>query len=101
SRCFMRNRKFPFFHGQARRSSLNRRIPHLSDAKSVSMSPAVQSLAHPEGYAGLDDFDLHGAAMVLGEALKGADDGEIFIEKRETESLLFDDGRLKSSAYGA
>jgi TldD protein len=65
------------------------------------MSAAAPSLALPSGYAGLDDFDLHGAAKVLGEALKGADDGEIFIEKRETESLLFDDGRLKSSAYGA
>ncbi len=47
------------------------------------------------------DFDLSAAQGVLEEALKGADDGEIFIEKRETESLLFDDGRLKSSAYGA
>ncbi|MFT4076127.1 MAG: metalloprotease TldD [Asticcacaulis sp.] len=47
------------------------------------------------------DFDLAGAHSVLEEALKGADDGEIFIEKRESESLLFDDGRLKSSAYGA
>ena len=63
--------------------------------------PIAAPLTLPEGYAGLDDFDLAGAAKVLGEALKGADDGEIFIEKRETESLLFDDGRLKSSAYGA
>uniref|UniRef100_UPI003F68CF7E TldD/PmbA family protein n=1 Tax=Asticcacaulis taihuensis TaxID=260084 RepID=UPI003F68CF7E len=47
------------------------------------------------------DFDLAGAHSVLEEALKGADDGEIFIEKRESESLMFDDGRLKASAYGA
>ncbi len=47
------------------------------------------------------DFDLHAVQTVLEEALKGADDGEIFVEKRETESLLFDDGRLKSSNYGA
>ncbi|MCR6661204.1 MAG: metalloprotease TldD [Asticcacaulis sp.] len=47
------------------------------------------------------DFDLAGAHGVLEEALKGADDGEIFIEKRESESLMFDDGRLKASAYGA
>jgi TldD protein len=47
------------------------------------------------------DFDLAGAHNVLEEALKGADDGEIFIEKRESESLMFDDGRLKASAYGA
>jgi TldD protein len=47
------------------------------------------------------DFDIAGAHSVLEEALKGADDGEIFIEKRESEALLFDDGRLKSSSYGA
>ncbi len=47
------------------------------------------------------EFDLFAAQSVLAEALKGADDGEIFVEKRETESLLFDDGRLKSSNYGA
>jgi len=47
------------------------------------------------------DFDLASAHTVLENALKGADDGEIFIEKRESESLMFDDGRLKASAYGA
>lgn len=47
------------------------------------------------------DFDIAAAQGALEEALNGADDGEIFIEKKESESLLFDDGRLKSSAYGA
>ncbi|CAL4867942.1 Metalloprotease TldD [Asticcacaulis sp. MM231] len=47
------------------------------------------------------DFDIAGAHSILEVALKGADDGEIFIEKRESEALLFDDGRLKSSSYGA
>ncbi|ESQ74481.1 metalloprotease TldD [Asticcacaulis sp. AC402] len=48
-----------------------------------------------------DEFDIHAAQAMLENALNGADDGEIFIEKREGESLLFDDGRLKSSAYNA
>ena len=47
------------------------------------------------------DFDIAGAQAALEVALNGADDGEIFIEKKESESLMFDDGRLKSSAYGA
>jgi len=38
---------------------------------------------------------------VLAEALTGADDGELFLERSESESLLFDDGRLKSAAYDA
>ena len=39
------------------------------------------------------------AVRLLGEALQGADDGEIFLEQSESESFLFDDGRLKSAAY--
>jgi TldD protein len=36
---------------------------------------------------------------LVGDALAGADDGELFLEYRQTESLLFDDGRLKSAAF--
>jgi TldD protein len=39
------------------------------------------------------------AREILGEALVGADDGELFAERSESESFLFDDGRLKSAAY--
>jgi TldD protein len=35
----------------------------------------------------------------LQTALAGADDGELFLERTESESFLFDDGRLKSAAY--
>jgi TldD protein len=41
------------------------------------------------------------AAALLREALAGADDGELFVERSESESFLFDDGRLKSAAYDA
>jgi len=41
------------------------------------------------------------ARDILGEALIGADDGELFVERSESESFLFDDGRLKSAAYDA
>ena len=41
------------------------------------------------------------ALEVLKDALQGADDGELFLERSESESLLFDDGRLKSAAYDA
>jgi TldD protein len=39
------------------------------------------------------------ARETLGDALAGADDGELFVERSESESFLFDDGRLKSAAY--
>src|ERR1041384_8816245 len=41
------------------------------------------------------------AREILGDALEGADDGELFVERSESESFLFDDGRLKSAAYDA
>src|SRR5580692_10539937 len=41
------------------------------------------------------------AGDILGDALKGADDGELFIERSESEAFVFDDGRLKSASYDA
>ena len=41
------------------------------------------------------------AGALLGEALAGADDGELYLERSESEAFVFDDGRLKSAAYDA
>ncbi|PIE09218.1 MAG: metalloprotease TldD [Rhodobacterales bacterium] len=35
------------------------------------------------------------------EATSGAEDGELFLERRRSESLSFDDGRLRNAAYDA
>ncbi len=45
--------------------------------------------------------DPKAAERILGEALHGADDGELFLERSESESFVFDDGRLKTAAYDA
>ena len=41
------------------------------------------------------------ALNVLRSALAGADDGEIFAERRKSEALIYDDGRLRSASYDA
>ncbi|MEX2407994.1 MAG: metalloprotease TldD [Rhodovibrionaceae bacterium] len=46
--------------------------------------------------AGLDRTRLEG---VVDDALQGADDGELFLEYRQSEALAFDDGRLKSASF--
>ena len=51
-----------------------------------------------------DLLDRHGldaarCTTLVGEALLGADDGELFVEHRVSESLVFDDGKMKSAAY--
>src|SRR5580658_95805 len=39
------------------------------------------------------------AGALLGDAIAGADDGELFLERAESEAFVFDDGRLKSASY--
>ncbi len=36
---------------------------------------------------------------IVADALHGADDGELFMEYRQSESFSFDDGRMKNAAY--
>ncbi|MHA6288961.1 metalloprotease TldD [Maricaulis sp. CAU 1757] len=45
------------------------------------------------------EFDVEDARPVLGDALAGADDGELFLETAVSESLVFDDGRLKAANF--
>jgi len=46
--------------------------------------------------AGLDRTKV---AHHLGRGLEGADDGELFLEYRQAEVLVFDNGRLKQATY--
>ncbi len=41
------------------------------------------------------------ATAILRDAVAGADDGELFLERRRAEVLSFDDGRLKTASYDA
>src|SRR6266702_8344406 len=36
---------------------------------------------------------------ILGEALAGMDDGELFLEYSQSESVSLDDGRIKSASF--
>jgi TldD protein len=57
------------------------------------MDPAVSSLIDR---AGLDRAKVR---KVVGHGLEGADDGELFLEYRQSEVLVFDNGRLKQATY--
>jgi len=39
------------------------------------------------------------AEAMTGDALSDADDGELFLEYRQSESIMFDDGRVKSASF--
>lgn len=47
------------------------------------------------------DLDRDAALSILKDAVAGADDGELFFERRRSEGLMFDDGRLKTASYDA
>ncbi len=43
-------------------------------------------------------FDRAAAQQTLSEALHGADDGELYLEHKVSEALVYDDGRLKQAS---
>jgi len=45
------------------------------------------------------DLTAEQAASVVDNMMVGADDGELYIERGESEALTFDDGRLKTATY--
>ncbi len=45
------------------------------------------------------DLDQPRVERITREALDGADDGELFLEYRQSEGLTFDDGRLKTASF--
>jgi len=49
----------------------------------------------------LEQFDVSEETLrrIVAEAVAGADDGELFVEYREGEALVFDNGRLKTANF--
>ena len=46
-------------------------------------------------------LDRDDALARLRDATAGADDGELFLERRQSESLVFDDGRVRNASFDA
>ena len=47
------------------------------------------------------NLDQDSALAMVRDATAGADDGELFLERRRSEVLSFDDGRVKTASYDA
>src|SRR5260370_6766340 len=64
------------------------------------MSKSINHLANADGlFFGKGSLDQRRTAKMVDEALAGCDDGELFLEYEQSESLAFDDGKLKSASY--
>ena len=48
-----------------------------------------------------DNLDQDSALAMVRDATTGADDGELFLERRRSEVLSFDDGRIRTASYDA
>ena len=46
-------------------------------------------------------LDHDSALAMVRDATAGADDGELFLERRKSEVLSFDDGRIRTASYDA
>ncbi len=45
------------------------------------------------------DLNAADAQSTLDDALKGADDGELYLEYAQSEAFVFDDNRLKTASF--
>src|SRR6516165_4677163 len=64
------------------------------------MSKAINHLAIADGlFFGKGGLDQRRTAKLVDEALAGCDDGELYLEYEQGESLSFDDGKLKSASF--
>jgi TldD protein len=52
-----------------------------------------------EGFFERAGLDRANVQSLVDESLKGADDGELFLEYRQSETFAFDDGRLKAATF--
>src|SRR5260370_36740094 len=77
----------PRFRGDDR----NRRQEYLQRI-GVPMNPTTSLLDRA-------NLDRDSVRHEVARGLEGADDGEVFLESSQTESLMFDNGRLKHATY--
>src|SRR6202789_1853943 len=56
-------------------------------------------MAASDIFFGQTGMDRSRVQALVDDSLKGADDGELFLEYRQSESFSFDDGRLKAATY--
>ena len=45
------------------------------------------------------DISADRVRQIVADTIKGADDGELFVEYSESEALMFDNGRLKTANF--
>ncbi|MBI1273121.1 MAG: metalloprotease TldD [Alphaproteobacteria bacterium] len=61
---------------------------------------ATNNLQHTDRiFFGSTGFDIDTAQRTVKQALAGCDDGELFLEYHQSESFVWDDGKLKNASF--
>lgn len=63
------------------------------------MTDSITALSAEDLFFSRTELDQGAAEATVAEALHGADDGELFLEYKQSESLVFDDGKLRSASF--
>jgi TldD protein len=61
--------------------------------------PGSRTMTASDLFFSRSDMDRGRVEALVGDSLKGADDGELFLEYCQSESFAFDDGRLKAASF--
>src|SRR3546814_1847858 len=71
----------------------------LDNARAVPISAGMTISADPRSFLYGLGLDPDAAIRLTAQALARADDGELYLQYRKSESFGFDDGRLKTASY--
>ena len=79
---------------------ISARSSSLSEETQVSCAKSINHLATADNlFFGKGALDRRKTEKMVDDALAGCDDGELFLEYEQSESLAFDDGKLKSASF--
>src|SRR5215813_7176743 len=75
-------------------------MPIFGNERAFVMSKSINHLVTADNlFFGKGGLDRRRTEKMVNEALAGCDDGELFLEYEQSESLAFDDGKLKSASF--
>src|SRR6476660_7299816 len=74
-------------------------LPSLYILTKAPRTRAQRMTSHEDLFFLQTGMERNRVQGLVDRTLHGADDGELFLEYRQTESFAFDDGRLKAATY--
>lgn len=77
----------------------NRLVPWFVERKQLFQDVNAMTLSTDDLFFGQTGMDRAKVEAKVNDTLHGADDGELYLEYSQSESFVFDDGRLKNASF--